>query len=405
MAAKKARKQKKSAERIAVEEKLREQRMAAAAEATEEVGPEQAAESAAMRKALVSMLTVAIDQAKHWTEEKSPGQRFEKFSQCLFAFGQASSMACPRHVKEAWESVGIVACHAAAEDEILREELGLLTMDGRRGLSFIGKKQLTSSLSQLGELSPEQGEGLISGLSGAWTFGAAPKVGLGQELGELSEWISSAGSIVAMGTTSAARLEIEKLFFASGKSWEWPRKADRASMSAAEIAAIEWLGDVLPMLRGEVRRENGLATMMAAAGQLAQCASQANRPSEEAETIDRLAGICKEGWRFLEKELISSGRACDWREINDSLSASSASSWAAGRSAYGGESAAKDLVIFDAVGEALKSGKIPMSQSAIDGILDPLLAVRAMLHAISEATELGGIGGGSAKPARRAMRM
>ena len=52
---------------------------------------------------------------------------------------------------------------------------------------------------------------------------------------------------------------------------------------------------------------------------------------------------------------------------------SSASSWAAGRSSCG-EGAAKDLEIFDAVEEALKSGKIPMSQSAIDGILNPLIA-------------------------------
>ena len=378
-------------------EEAREQRPLTAEEAAAQLRNE----AAALRRNFATMLKVVINQASHWKGEADPEQRFANLVECVFAFGEAASRACPSHEKEAWEAACLVACQTAADDAIMGDHLGFwVALDGRRLLTN-GKVRMLSALFGMGVYSEQRKEGSTSGISGTCAFEEAPKIGQGEEI---DQWIVSASAIVVKGLKWQEAADVRTLCETRKGACSWPRPAEQpgSKMSRAEAAAMAWLGEVLPMLHGEVRRPDALAMMVPAAEALEQAALLVERPSKAYE-VDRMIWLCKEGMRLLEHELASSGRAGEWLELNEALMASTAASWAAAGGASLG--AAKHQIVFDAITAELKSGLIPASQAAIAGILGPLSIARARLYALSEAAELRAFDGDSPRPARRSLRM
>ena len=361
-------------------------------------------EAMALRKNIATTLKTVINQAGYWVEEENPEQRFANFVGCVFAFGQAASIACPEHTREVWEATCGVASRAAADDAILGELLGAFVSCGRNNLVTKGKVRLTATLMGWGGYSEERRAGTASGISGHWMFGGSPKVGSGEDF---NAWIRSACGIVALGMSEFDGQEMKVLCYARKGPCSWPRPAEplNSKMSGAEVAAMAWLGEILPMLHGEVGRLDGLAVMRSAAEKLQQAALQVERPGEAADGVDRLVAVCKEGAGLLERELKSSGRASEWIELRDALAGSRAASWAVDASVDCGQKEAKGQIIFDAIFAALEPGLIPVSASAIEGIRGPLSEARVKLFALSEAAELRGSGGAAPHPRRQSLRM
>ena len=378
-------------------EEAREQRTPTAEEAAAQLRNE----AAALRRNFETMLKMVINQASHWKGEADPEQRFANFVDCVFAFGEAASRACPNHEKEAWQATCIVACQTAADDAIMGDHLGFwVALDGRRLLTN-GKIRMLDALFGMGVYSEQRKEGSTSGISGSFSFEEAPKIGQGEDI---DKWILYASAIVAKGLDFKDAADVRNLCKTRKGACSWPRPAEPSGskMSRAQAAAMTWLGEALPMLHGEVRRPDALAMMVPAAEALEQAGLLVERPSKDDE-VDRMIWLCKEGMRLLEHELASSGRAGEWLELNEALMASTAASWAAKGGASLG--AAKHQIVFDAITAELKSGLIPASQAAIAGILGPLSIARARLYALSEAAELRAFDCDSPRPARRALRM
>lgn len=361
-------------------------------------------EAMALRKNLATIFKTVVNHVSYWVEEENPEQRFANFVGCVFAFGQAASIANPERTKEVWEATCVVASQAAADDAILGKLLGAFVSCGRNNLITKGKVRLAKTLITYGGYSEERSVGTKSGISGLWVFGGSPKVGSGEDF---NAWMRSVCEIVALGMSEFDGQEMKVLCYARKGPCSWPRPVEplNSKMSGAEVAAMAWLGEVLPMLHGEVRRLDGLAAMRSSAEKLQQASKSVERPSEAADGVDRLVAICKEGARLLARELTSSGRAGEWIELRDALAGSRAASWAVD-ACVDGSQAAKGQVVFDAIVAALDPGLIPVSASAIAGIREPMSDARVKLFALSEAAELREFGGeDSARAPRRSLRM